>query len=121
MLDKIRLSRIQFYGYHGVYPEENKLGARYLVDLELSLSLQQAGQTDDLNQTIDYAHIYERVKVIMEGQTVKLIETLAERIASDLLHTYTQIMELTITVVKPDPPFPALLDGVAVQITRKRA
>ncbi|MDF2720161.1 MAG: dihydroneopterin aldolase [Paenibacillus sp.] len=72
-MDKMQLSRMQFYGYHGVFPEENKLGQRFYVDLALSLDLSEAGRTDDLDKTVNYAEVYERVKTIVEGRTFRLI------------------------------------------------
>ena len=121
VIDKMRLTRMQFYGYHGVFPEENKLGQRYYVDLELSLDLSKAGQTDDLEQTVNYAEVYERVKRIVEGKTFRLIEALAENVASDVLHQYTNVNDVTVRVVKPHPPFDIQFDGVTVEINRKRA
>jgi dihydroneopterin aldolase len=117
----MRLSRMQFYGYHGVFPEENKLGQRFYVDLELSLDLSKAGQTDDLEQTVNYAEVYERVKRIVEGKPFRLIEALAENVASDVLHQYTSVNDVTVRVVKPHPPFDIHFDGVTVEINRKRA
>jgi dihydroneopterin aldolase len=119
-MDKIKLSRMAFYGYHGVFPEENKLGQQFYVDAELILSLEQAGISDDLEQTVNYAEVYSTVQVIVEQKTFRLIEALAEHIASTLLQTYTSINEITIRVVKPNPPFKIFFDGVTVEITRKR-
>lgn len=120
-MDKMQLSRMQFYGYHGVFPEENKLGQRFYVDLALSLDLSEAGRTDDLDKTVNYAEVYERVKNIVEGRTFRLIEALAENIASDVLHQYTNVNDVTVRVIKPHPPFDIHFDGVAVEINRKRA
>jgi dihydroneopterin aldolase len=120
-MDKIKLTRMEFYGYHGVYPEENKLGQRYYVDAELMLSLVKAGSSDDLEQTVNYAEAYYLIKGIVEGRTFKLIEALAECIASELLQTYTSITQVTVRVIKPHPPFPIHFEGVTVEITRKRA
>lgn len=120
-MDSIQLKRMQFYGNHGVFPEENKLGQRFYVDLELSLDLAKAGRTDDLNLTVNYAEVYERVKQIVEGRTFRLIEALAENIASDVLHKYTNVNDVTVRVVKPHPPFDIHFDGVVVEIRRKRA
>ncbi|MBO9605936.1 MAG: dihydroneopterin aldolase [Paenibacillaceae bacterium] len=119
--DKISLSRMQFYAHHGVFPEENKLGQRYMLDLDLYLPLDQAGRSDNLEDTINYADVYARVKAIVEGRAYKLIEALAERVAEDLLQTYTSINELTVRVVKPHPPFAIFFDGVTVEIHRKRS
>ncbi|TMV44308.1 dihydroneopterin aldolase [Paenibacillus mesophilus] len=120
-MDKMHLSRMQFYGYHGVFPEENKLGQRFCVDIVLSLDLSVAGRTDDLDKTVNYAEVYERVKQIVEGRTYRLIEALAENIASDVLHQYTSVNDVTVRVIKPNPPFDIHFDGVTVEINRKRA
>jgi dihydroneopterin aldolase len=120
-MDKIMLTGMEFYGYHGVFPEENKLGQRFLVDVELFLPLDRAGRTDQIDDTINYAEVFFLIQRIVEGRTFKLIETLAEHIATELLQTYTNINELTVRVMKPHPPFNVHFQGVAVEIHRKRA
>lgn len=120
-MDRITLSRMQFYGYHGVFPEENKLGQRFYIDVELYTDLLNAGQSDRLEDTINYAEVYGKVKAVAEGPPFKLIEALAERVASDLLQSYTSIYEITVRVTKPHPPFDTHFDGVTVEIHRKRA
>jgi dihydroneopterin aldolase len=120
-LDKIILDGMQFYGYHGVFPEENKLGQRYQVDVEMHMPLAKPGASDKIEHTVNYAEAYEIIKAIVEQQVFKLIEALAERIASELLQTYTSINEITVCVVKPHPPVAMFFDGVKVQIHRKRA
>ncbi|RAV09668.1 dihydroneopterin aldolase [Paenibacillus contaminans] len=120
-MDKIVLTRMEFFGYHGVFAEENKLGQRYYVDVELFLPLEAAGINDDLEQTVNYADVFEIVKSIVEGKPFKLIEAVAERVASTLLQTYTSINEITVRVIKPHPPFAVIFEGVTVEIHRKRA
>mgnify|MGYP001411117412 CR=1 FL=1 len=119
-MDRMLLNRMQFYGYHGVFPEENKLGQRFYVDLELSLDLSEAGRTDDLEKTVNYAEVYELVKKVAEGRAFRLIEALAENIASAVLHQYTNVNDVTVRVTKPHPPFDIHFDGVVVEIRRKR-
>lgn len=111
---------MQYYGYHGVFEEERKLGQQFFVDLVLELDLKEAGDNDDLNATINYAEIHELVKGIVEGPSFKLIEALAEHIASQLLGTYTMIDALTVAVTKPHPPFDIHFDGVTVELHRSR-
>ncbi len=111
---------MQFYAYHGVFPEETKLGQRYYVDAILHMDLQKAGLSDDLGETVNYGHAYDLIKGVVQGQTFKLIEALAETIASELLEHYTNISEITVKVTKPHPPFDIHFDGVAVEIHRKR-
>lgn len=114
------LRKMQYYGYHGVFEEERKLGQQFFVDLVLELNLKEAGDYDDLNATINYAEIHEVVKGIVEGTSFKLIEALAEHIASQLLGTYTRIDALTVAVTKPHPPFDIHFDGVTVELHRSR-
>lgn len=119
-MDKIILERMQFYGYHGAIAEENKLGQRYIVDLTLHLDLSTAGVRDDLNETVNYAELYQSLRHIVEGTPFQLIEALAERIASELLDQYTKINQLTVKVTKPHPPVDIHFDGVSVELHRKR-
>ncbi|AQR78898.1 dihydroneopterin aldolase [Paenibacillus larvae] len=119
-MDKLTLKGVEFYGNHGVFSEENRLGQRFYVDLEMLLNLRKAGQTDNVEDSVNYAEVYEVIKAIVEKQTFKLIETLAEHIASGVLETYTSIHEVTVRVTKPHPPFDIHFEGVAVEITRKR-
>ncbi|WP_209125624.1 dihydroneopterin aldolase [Alkalihalobacillus sp. BA299] len=120
MTDKIIIEQMEFYGYHGVFPEENKLGQRFKVDATLSLHLQEAGKNDDLNQTVNYAEVYEVTKMIVEDETHKLVETIAEKISSAILATFPIVNSCTIKVIKPDPPIKGHYKSVAVEITRSR-
>jgi 7,8-dihydroneopterin aldolase/epimerase/oxygenase len=119
-LDKIYVNRMEFYGYHGVFPEETRLGQRYAVDLSVSLDLKKAGETDELEHSVNYAELYQICKEIVEGKPYKLIEAVAENIAADILTRFALISEVTIKVIKPDPPIPGHYNSVAVEITRRR-
>lgn len=119
-MDKIVLQGMKFYGYHGVFPEETKLGQRFQVDLELQLSLKQAGETDELAHTVNYGEVFERTKHIVEGKPFKLVEALAEQIAKDILSFDKRIETVKVRVIKPDPPIPGHYDFVSVDIERNR-
>ncbi|MGG6432981.1 dihydroneopterin aldolase [Anoxybacillus sp. D401a] len=120
MSDKIYVQQMEFYGYHGVFPEENKLGQRFYVDVMIETDLRRAGVTDDLNETVNYAHIYDICQSIVEGEPFKLIEAVAERIAEQILSTYTTISSCTVKVTKPNPPIKGHYAYVAVEMTRGR-
>jgi dihydroneopterin aldolase len=120
MMDRMVLRRMQFFGYHGVFPEENKLGQKFIVDLDLRMDLSRAAQTDNVDDTVNYAEIHALVKRIVEARPLKLIEALAETIASAVLGTYTIISEATVSVTKPNPPFDITFDGVTVELRRER-
>ncbi|HZG55777.1 dihydroneopterin aldolase [Paenibacillus sp.] len=119
-MDTMKLERIQLYGKHGVYPEENRLGQRFYVSLELKLDLSEAGRTDELERTVNYAEVYALAKSVVEGEPFKLIEALAETLATRVLDAYAKIQEVTVRVVKPHPPFDIVFDGVTVELTRRR-
>ncbi|MNI02655.1 Dihydroneopterin aldolase [compost metagenome] len=103
-----------------MFEEERKLGQRFYIDLELELDLQAAGRSDDLTLTVNYAEVHFLVKKIVETKSFKLIEALAEYIASSLLDTYTVINAVTVKVTKPHPPFDIHFQGVTVELHRTR-
>ncbi|GAA0609223.1 dihydroneopterin aldolase [Virgibacillus siamensis] len=119
-MDKILLNRMEFYGYHGLYPEENKLGQRFYADTELMLHLSKSAKTDEMGDSIDYGEVYECVRGVMEGTPRKLIEAVAEQISIELFQQFTQLEACTIRVTKPDPPIPGHYRSVGVELYRER-
>ena len=118
-MDYIHVNEMEFWGYHGVFAEETKLGQRFRVTLSLAVDLQEAGQTDDLDKTVNYAEAFFICQKIVEGEPVKLVETVAERIAADILKTFKGLVKgCKVVVIKPDPPIPGHYRSVAVEITR---
>jgi dihydroneopterin aldolase/2-amino-4-hydroxy-6-hydroxymethyldihydropteridine diphosphokinase len=115
--DRILLHGLEFYGYHGVRPEETAIGQRFVVDVELRADLRAAGETDDLAQTVDYAAVHEDIRSILEGPPARLIETVAERVAGTILERYP-VVSVRVRVKKPDVPIAGTLDYVAVEIER---
>jgi dihydroneopterin aldolase len=111
---------MEFYGYHGVFSEETKLGQRFRVDLTVSLDLKKAGETDELEYSVNYAELYNVCKGIVEGKPFKLVEAVAEKIAAEILESFPMVEETKIKVIKPDPPIPGHYQSVAVEITRSR-
>jgi dihydroneopterin aldolase len=118
--DKITLKGMRFFGYHGVFPEEAKLGQSFIVDVELYADLRAAGETDELSRTINYAAVYAAVKEIVEGHPFRLIEAVAERVAGRILEAF-RVREVVVRVHKPNAPIPGPIDCVTVEIRRSRA
>ncbi|MCU9615265.1 dihydroneopterin aldolase [Caldibacillus lycopersici] len=119
-MDRIYLNAMEFYGYHGVLPEEKVLGQRFIVDLTVAADLKKAGETDDLAETVNYAEMYFVCKEIVEGESYQLIEAVAEKIAQTILEKYSKVQFCTVKLIKPDPPIPGHYRSVAVEITRTR-
>ncbi|MFC5714483.1 dihydroneopterin aldolase [Thalassorhabdus alkalitolerans] len=119
-MDKIFVNGMEFYAYHGVFPEENKLGQRFRVDLTLEADLSEAAASDDLKKSVNYGEAYQVVKEIVEGQTYDLVETIAQAITDKVLAEFSIIERVTVKVIKPDPPIPGHYDYVAIELTRER-
>ncbi|MGB3261599.1 dihydroneopterin aldolase [Paenisporosarcina sp.] len=118
-MDYIHVNEMEFWGYHGVFAEETKLGQRFRVTLSLAVDLQEAGQTDNLEKTVNYAEAYFVCQKIVEGEPAKLVESVAERIATEILSKFKGIVKgCKVLVIKPDPPIPGHYRSVAVEITR---
>ncbi|MGG0657411.1 dihydroneopterin aldolase [Rummeliibacillus pycnus] len=118
-MDYIHIKDMEFYGYHGVLPEETKLGQRFRVTLAIATDLQHAGETDELDNTVSYAEVYDLCKEVVEGEPYKLIEAVAEKIAKVIRKAYPDAVKgIRVEVIKPDPPIKGHYKEVSVEITR---
>jgi len=111
---------MQFYAYHGVFEEETRLGQKFEVDLEMFLDLKKPGESDELQDTVNYAEVYEAVNQILTGSTKKLLESLAETIAKIVLERFS-VNEVVVRVRKLQPPIPGHLKSVTVEIKRGKS
>ncbi|MDE2867789.1 MAG: dihydroneopterin aldolase [Chloroflexota bacterium] len=119
--DTISLAGITLYGYHGARPEERTLGQRFIVDLDLDADLRNAAATDALDSTVNYSEVYALVAEIVEGEPVKLLETLAEGIAQAVLKRFSQVQRVRVRVAKPGVAIAgSVLREAAVTIDRTR-
>lgn len=117
-MDKIRLQSMQFYAYHGVFAEEQRLGQRFVVSMTLHLDLSLPGASDDVADTVNYGLIYDLVKQIVEGKTFHLIEALAENLAHEVLVRFPLVRGVEVEVEKPGAPVAGVLETVSVWIER---
>jgi 7,8-dihydroneopterin aldolase/epimerase/oxygenase len=120
MTDKILLIGANFFARHGVSDEEQRLGGRYVVDVELHCDLARAAASDSLANTISYAEVHCTVREIIQGRSFRLIESLAETLAQTLLADYAA-ETVVVRVKKQPPPMDAIVDYAGVEITRRRA
>ncbi|MBT2484590.1 MULTISPECIES: dihydroneopterin aldolase [unclassified Microbacterium] len=118
-LDEIVLTGLTVFGRHGVYARERETGQEFVIDLRLHLSLEQAGASDDVNDTVHYGELAEKVAAVVGGEPVNLIETLAERIATVALED-RRVQGVVVTVHKPFAPIPLTFADVAVTVHRTR-
>ncbi len=121
-MDIIRLTGIRGYGYVGALPEEQVLGQWFEVDVTLVLDLAAAGQSDRLEDTLNYCSVVETVQHLIQTSKFALLEKLASAIADALLQSNsaeTPIQQVTIALTKLTPPIPHFSGQVTVEITRK--
>ena len=119
--DTLTLSRLHFFARHGILPEEAARGQDFEVTVHLELSLAGAGRADDLTLTVDYRLVREVVRSVMEGPPRKLVEALAEGIATEILRIFPLVQAVGVEVVKPKPPVDLVSAGLVVRIRRARA
>ncbi len=120
--DRIILTGMQFYGFHGVNAEERALGQPFIVDLEAELDLAAASDSDRLTDTVSYTHLYRVVKAVMEGEPLNLLEAAAGAIASGVLEQHPSVEGIRVRVQKPRPPIRgSVIESSAVEIYRSRS
>jgi dihydroneopterin aldolase len=118
-LDQIVLTGLRASAFHGVLEHERRTGQVFIIDVAVHLSLAQAGEHDDLDQTIHYGELAEQVVSAVERDPVDLIETVAERVAEVVL-SHERAQSVEVTVHKPSAPIEVPFTDVAVKIVRSR-
>ena len=116
---RISLNKLLFVGYHGLYPEEKKLGNNYSVEIDIDFNPKQA-IIDQLDQTIDYVHVYAIVKKWMEIPT-PLLETLVGKIADDILSSQALANKVFVKITKLHLPISSFEGNVSVKIEKSRS
>ncbi|MDB5585844.1 MAG: folB [Devosia sp.] len=118
--DRIILKDLGFYGYHGVFAEEAKLGQRFFIDLELGADLSAAAESDRLSSGISYADIYDVVKQSFEDRRMKLLEAVANNIIEALFQSFLGINWVILRIRKPEAPIAMVRGEVAIELHRVR-
>lgn len=115
----IKLNNIHCYAYHGVLPQENRVGNDYVVNLTLHIDLTKAGVSDSLNDTVNYSEVAFIVREEMKHSS-KLIEHVCYRIGCSVLEKFTTITEVYVEVIKRNPPMGADIDSASVSMNITR-
>ena len=118
-MDVIRIEDLEVFAYHGVMESERITGQKFLVTIEMFLSLYEAGGSDDLDKTLNYAKVCEEVKEFMLSHKYYLIETVAQKLSEKLLIEYKdRLQRVRLTVKKPQAPVPASFKSCEVTVDR---
>jgi dihydroneopterin aldolase len=116
---KIRLEGMEFYAHHGYFKEEQVLGNRFTVDIELETDYVEAAIDDDLSKTADYTKVYSIISVVMETK-VSLLEHLAYKINNEVLALLPSVLSVLVTVSKQNPPIGGVCAAAKVSLTSHR-
>ena len=114
----IALEGMKFYAYHGFYPEENKIGGYFVVDVYMEADFEDAAKKDALDGTIDYEKVYNICAKAMQ-KTVKLIETVGLRIFEEIQALSSQLKSLKVRISKLNPPLGGAVERTFVEIEKK--
>jgi dihydroneopterin aldolase len=117
--DRISVRGMLFLARHGVTLEERLEPQPFEVDVELLKDLTAASASDELSDTIDYAGLFSLVGRIVEGESFRLVESLAGAIADAVL-AETDAAAVEVRVRKPRAPLPGPFQTVEVTIYRRR-
>jgi dihydroneopterin aldolase len=112
----IAIQGAEFFAYHGFYPEEQKLGNKFIVDIEVSFKPVNNLKEDKIANTIDYEKIYNIAAKQMK-QTKKLIETVAQIIADQIKEQYAFVEKITVSIKKTNPPLKGKVHCSSIVIT----
>jgi FolB domain-containing protein len=121
MSDRIVLRGLVFEGRHGYGDEERANPQPVEVDVALSLDLRPAATSDDLERSVDYSAVTRQIGRVIESTSFRLIESIAEAIAEELLAAHAVVDEVEVRVHKPRIRLGQGAGTAAVEIRRRRA
>jgi len=113
----IHIENMEFYAFHGHYREEQIVGNRFLVDLEIETEMEKAGVSDRLEDATDYQVAYRTVKEEMALKSY-LLENIATRILDSLYRNLPSITRATVRIRKVNPPMGGNIGSVGVTMSR---
>ena len=119
-MGKIIIEEMEFYAFHGHYREEQIVGNRFLVDLEIEGDMTKPAESDQLDDAINYQVAYKLIKEEMRRKKSNLLENIARRILDALFANLKGIEKATVRVRKMNPPMGGPIKSVSVTLSRER-
>jgi dihydroneopterin aldolase len=120
-MDVVHLHGMRLFSYHGFYAEETRKGQPFECDLDLSMPLTEAGESDALAHTVDYGAVHAMLQRILIGPPyLKLLESLSLRCIDQLLLAFPRVHSIRITMRKPQVSLQGLLEYSGVTMERSR-
>jgi 7,8-dihydroneopterin aldolase/epimerase/oxygenase len=116
----IRIQNAVFYAYHGVLTDEQNLGGKFDVDVDLHCDLTRGAKSDHLQDTVNYERVYDCIRSLVLDEKHLLLESLASSIGKGILKNFSKVNSVTIRVRKPGAPVKGVIDHVEVELTESR-
>ncbi|MDO4173333.1 MAG: 2-amino-4-hydroxy-6-hydroxymethyldihydropteridine diphosphokinase [Eubacteriales bacterium] len=117
-MDEIHIKGLEVFAHHGVFPEETRLGQKFVVSADLRVDLHQAGISDDLNQSIDYGAVCAEIHTFLTQRTFQLLEAAAEQLCTHLLLRLPLLESIRLEIEKPWAPIGLPLRTASVSMER---
>ena len=119
-LGVIRLHNAVFYAYHGVLVDEQNLGGKFEVDVDLHCDLSRGAKSDHLDDTVNYERVYDCIRTIVLERKHLLLESLASTVGRGIINNFSKVKSVTVKVRKPSAPVKGVIDYVEVELTETR-
>lgn len=116
--DEIHIDRLEVFAHHGVYPKETREGQTFYVNAVLYTDMRKAGESDGLEDTVDYGSVCHFITDWMHNNTCKLLEAVAERMSRAILCNYGMLCAVELEIIKPFAPVRLPFEGISVKIFR---
>ncbi len=121
MQNVIKIKNASFYAYHGALKEEQDMGGKFEADIDIYTDFSKAAETDDLSLTINYDEVYKFINKLVHEKKYYLIESLATRIADDLLKYFPGISKIAVRVRKNNVPVGGVIEYVEAEVIKENA
>ena len=118
-MSKIILENMEFHAFHGYLEHEQEYGNTFIVTIGMKLDTSLAGNTDELENTLNYQLVYDAVKVQMDIPS-KLLESVGQRILEYVFNQFPQIQELEVKLSKLNPPLGGRVEMVSIELNIER-
>jgi len=119
-MNKIFISGMEFFAFHGHYPEEKQAGNKFLVDLIMYADTSKSEKSDDLNDALNYQVAYAIITDILNNTKSNLLEKIADNVLTAIFAEFPELQKATVTIKKMNPPMGGQIDHVGVEISRQK-
>ena len=119
-LNLIRIKNAVFYAYHGTEADEQNLGGKFEVDVDLYCDLSVAAEKDALAKTVDYEKVYGVISQVVLARKYRLLEALAMTIGKAIIRDFYNVERVVTRIRKPHPPVKGVVDYVEVEFSQNR-